>query len=306
LFGQSGAHPAFAVASIKRGASGVGPTGDLPIAVNFKPGGRITSVNAPVRVLIQFAYAVHDSPYAGHSLPLLAAQVIGGPAWVSRDGYNIDAKAEGNTDQKQAWLMLQTLLADRFKLALHRETRELPVYDLTAAKSGLKLPAAKAVNCVSFPPGTTPHYVPGSADCGYVAGPFLSATGLRMQGRKLRMKDVAAKLAMVLDRPVLDNTGFTGDFDLNLNYVTDDAASGLPGADVPIILAAMEQVGLKLAPAKGPVEVLVIDHVERPTANEDVGIWGIRIPVGWGWAITNFVWWIGMGHTGALISDSGR
>ena len=65
--------------------------------------------------------------------------------------------------------MLQTLLADRFKLALHRETRELPVYDLTAKKSGFKLPAPKEADCVSFPPGTTPQHVPGKVDCGYVA-----------------------------------------------------------------------------------------------------------------------------------------
>ena len=92
---------------------------------------------------------------------------MGGPAWINSDGYDIEAKPEVNTDQKQAWLMLQTLLADRFKLTLHRETRELPVYNLTAKKSGLKLPAAKEVSCVSFPPGTTPQHMPGTSDCGY-------------------------------------------------------------------------------------------------------------------------------------------
>ncbi len=97
----------------------------------------------------------------GHLLPLPASQVVGGPAWIDSEGYDIEAKPEANTDPKQAWPMRQTLLADRFKLTLHRETRELPIYDLTAAKSGPKLPAAKEVSCVSFPPGTTPRPSPG-------------------------------------------------------------------------------------------------------------------------------------------------
>ena len=89
---------------------------------------------------------------------------MGGPAWIDSEGYNIEAKPEANTDQKHAWLMLQSLLADRFRLTLHRETRELPVYNLTARNSGIKLPAAKEANCVSFQPGMTPRSIPGSVD----------------------------------------------------------------------------------------------------------------------------------------------
>jgi uncharacterized protein (TIGR03435 family) len=276
LFGQSDAHPAFEVASIKRGASAVGPM-DGPTGVSYKPGGRMIATNAPLRLLIQFAYAVHDSP---HSLPLRASQVVGGPAWIDSEGYNIEAKPEANTDQKHAWLMLQTLLADRFRLTLHRETRDFPVYDLTVKKSGLKLSAPKEVNCVSFPPGTTPRHIPGSVDCGY-APLLLSPIGLRMNGRKLHMADLVRELAMTLGRPVLDKTGFTGEFDLNLNY-TDEAPMKSPSSAAPddpsggrlpaepnlsIVFAAMDQLGLKLEPAKGPVEVLVVDHAERPTAN---------------------------------------
>ncbi len=114
------------------------------------------------------------TPLPGSLAPPGASQVIGGPAWIDSEGYDIEAKPETNTDQKHAWLMLQTLLADRFRLTLHRETRELPVYDLTAKKSGLKLPPAKDTNCVSFPPGTTPQHMPGTFDCGY-APLFLSS-----------------------------------------------------------------------------------------------------------------------------------
>jgi uncharacterized protein (TIGR03435 family) len=173
--------------------------------------------------------------------------------------------------------MLQALLADRFRLTLHRETRELPVYDLMAKKSGLKLPPPKEVNCVSFPPGTAPRRVAGSVDCGY-APLLLSSTGLRMNGRKLHMADLVRELAITLGRPVLDKTGFTGEFDLNLNY-TDEALTKSPVSAVPdgnrlpnepnlsLVFAAVGELGLKLEPANGPVEVLVVNHAERPTAN---------------------------------------
>lgn len=276
LWAQSGAHPTFEVASVKQGASGAGLM-EGPMGVSYKPGGRMIATNAPLRLLIQFAYAVHDSP---HSQPLRASQVVGGPAWIDSEGYDIEAKPEANTDQQHAWLMLQSLLADRFKLMLHRETRELPVFNLTARSSGIKLPAAKEADCVSFQPGMTPRSIPGSVDCGY-APLLVTPTGLRMTGRKLHMADLVRELAMTLGRPVMDKTGFTGEFDLNLNY-TDDAPakSAVAGApddpggnrmpaepNLSIVFSAMQQLGLKLEPAKGPVEVLIVDHAEKPTAN---------------------------------------
>src|SRR5206468_4167357 len=131
--------------------------------------------------------------------------------------------------------------------------------------------------CVSFPPGTTPRHIPGKVDCGHIVGPNLGsrqAMGLlHMEGSKVRMTDFTKQLALVLDRPVLDKTGFTGEFDLNLNFTPDGALIGFEGYGVhdpnsPNIFAALEeQLGLKLAPAKGPVEVLVIDHAERPPEN---------------------------------------
>jgi uncharacterized protein (TIGR03435 family) len=273
LFGQSGGHPAFEVATIKRNVSAQDATG-----VAYRPGGRIIAKDAPLRLLIRFAYAVHDSK--NHSLPLGASQVVGGPAWIDSEAYDIVAKPENNTDPAQAWLMLQTLLADRFRLSLRRETRDLPVYDLTAKTSGLKLIPLKDTKCVSFPPGATPEHVPGASDCGY-APLFLSSSGLRMEGRKLHMADLVRELARALGEPVLDKTGFTGEFDIDLNYTDEDVmkstgsaapddAGGnrLPaGPNLSIIFAAMDQLGLKLQPAKGPVEVLVVDHAERPTPN---------------------------------------
>jgi len=266
LFGQSDAHPAFQTVSIHRNTSDWSERFQQSMGLG---------VNSSLLLMIQFAYAPHDNPMNGHSLPLLASQVVGGPAWINSEGYDIQAKPAPGTDPKQVWPMWQTLLADRFKLRLHRETRELPIYDLTVAKSGPKLPAAKKAGCVSFPLGTAPHYVPGKVDCGYVSGPFGGGQGLRIDGKKIHVADLIRELAFVLDRPVLDKTGFTGEFDLDLSFTPDETLQGMPAGyggptdpKRPNILAALEeQLGLKLTPAKGPVEVLVIDHAERPATN---------------------------------------
>jgi uncharacterized protein (TIGR03435 family) len=266
LFGQSDPHPAFQTVSIKPNTSDWSEAAQHPMG---------WGANSSLMLLIQFAYALHNNPMNGHWLPLPASQVVGGPDWINSLRYNIETKPKTAADPKQQWLMWQTLLADRFKLRLHRETRELPIYDLTVAKSGVRLPAAKKADCVGFPPGTPPHPVPGKVDCGYVGGPFLSTGHLRIEGRKVHIADLARELASVLDRPVSDKTSFTGEFDLDLTFTADDALKGFPAGfggpadpNLPNIFAALEeQLGLKLVPAKGPVEVLVIDHAERPTTN---------------------------------------
>jgi uncharacterized protein (TIGR03435 family) len=268
MFGQSNARPAFQSVSIKRSTSNWSERFQHPMGM---------STNASLQLLIQFAYANHDNPMLGQFSPLPASQVIGGPAWIDSEGYDIKVKPGTNTDPKLWWLMWQTLLTDRFKLKLHRETRDLPVYVLTAAQNGFKLPPPKQADCVSFPPGTTPRYIPGKVDCGYVAGPAigLGLPGLGIEGRKVRIADLSRQLALILDRPILDKTGFTGEFDVKLNFTPDAALVGLPSelwgpADpsLPNIFAALEkQLGLQLTAARGPVEVLVIDHAERPTVN---------------------------------------
>jgi uncharacterized protein (TIGR03435 family) len=268
LRAQSESRPAFAVASIKPNGSAWSEPTHHPMNVHLEPGGRLTAQNAPLSLIIQRAYGVQ------------AFQIIGGPAWINTDGFDIEAKPEGAVDPKQTWLMLQTLLADRFKLVLRHETRELPVYDLKIAKNGPKLPTPKPVECVSRPPRKAG---PGQANCGYVAGPLGPSDVLELQGTKVHMADFISKLVLVLGRPVIDKTGFTGDFDLNLTFSADEATVGLPGFGVsgdpggskvpsnpkqPNIFAALEaQLGLKLVSAKGPVEVLVVEHVERPSAN---------------------------------------
>jgi len=267
---QSAAHPAFAVASIKRSATPFDPEHE-PVGAGYRPGGRFIATNMTLRLLIQFAYAPE---HTAHSMPLAASRVVGGPAWIDREPFDIEAKPDQQAGVDRTWLMVQTLLADRFQLQLHRETRELPVWQLTAVRSGLKLPPPKDVPCVSFPPGTPPQQMRGKVDCGYV-GVAPTGEGLRMRGDKVHISDLLRELSFTLDRPVLDRTGFDGEFDLSLNFSPDDSLAGLPqgfgGPSIPalpnLFSALEQQLGLKLVPAKGPVEVLVVDRAERPTAN---------------------------------------
>jgi uncharacterized protein (TIGR03435 family) len=274
LFAQSATHPAFQSVSIRRSAFNWSERSHHPWGLG---------ANASLLFLIQFAYATHNAPYAGHIISLPASQIAGGPPWINAEGWDIVTKSLP-ADSKQYLEMWQTLLTDRFKLRLHRETRELPIYVLNAAENGFKLPAPRNADCVSFPAGTKPHQVPGKVDCGYISGPgsmFAGAAELGMRGRKLHMADLIAELAVILDRPISDRTGFADEFDVDLNFAPDRALQGFgfgpgdppaarPPADpsLPNIFAALEQqLGLKLTPAKGPVEVLVVDRAERPTAN---------------------------------------
>jgi uncharacterized protein (TIGR03435 family) len=266
LFAQSDGPPRFAAASIKRNPSREQLSMAVPMGVGYRPGGRLVAGNAPLTMLIQRAYSVQNY------------QVAGGPSWINTDGYDIEAKPERNTDQKQMWLMLRTLLADRFKLSMHHETRELPVYDLQAVRSGAKLPAPEARACsevlTTVPQAGQPR---PAAPCG--PGLVQAGTGLSMVGISVSMPAFAKQLSLIMGREVIDKTGFTGRYALHLEFAIDEALAGLPDAVGPAVsaqpgearptirTALQEQLGLKLEPSKGPVDVLVIDHVERPTGN---------------------------------------
>ncbi len=259
--------PRFAVASIKRNPSREQLSMAVPMGVGYRPGGRMTAGNAPLAMLIQRAYSVHDF------------QVVGGPSWIHTDGYDIEAKPETNTDQKRMWLMLRTLMADRFKLSMHHETRSLPVFDLEAVKGGPKLAAPTGGACAEVltgPPERGQHAAP---PCG--PGLLKSGTGLSMEGISVSMPALAKMLSSLLGREVIDKTGFTGRFALHLDFAMDDTLDGLPNPEAPdasgqraaaatgpsLRTALQEQLGLRLQASTGPVDVLAIDHVERPTEN---------------------------------------
>jgi uncharacterized protein (TIGR03435 family) len=268
LFGQSADPPRFAAISIKRDPSREQLSMAVPMGVGYRPGGRLVAGNAPLTMLIQRAYSVQSF------------QVVGGPAWINTDGYDIEAKPEGNTDQTRMWLMLRTLLADRFKLAMHTETRNIPVYDLQAVRSGPKLPAPRGGACSEVLTALPGRGQPRPASpCG--PGLVKAGTGRNMEGISVSMPAFAKMLSTMMGREVIDKTGFTGRFALHLEFAMDDALVGLPNSLGPdasgqpadpaarpsIRTALQEQLGLRLQASTGPVDVLVIDHVEKPTEN---------------------------------------
>jgi uncharacterized protein (TIGR03435 family) len=255
------APPAFEVASIKRNIGGE--------HINYRrPFPTLHVEGSTLKDLVISAYQVHDF------------QVTGGPVWIDSDLYNIDAKAEAHPVANQQFVTLQrrrlqTLLRDRFHLTIHRETKELPVYELTVAKGGPKLQPS---NCVQRVTGDT-AIAPGKTQSDYCG-----ATGIgrsRIQGRGVSMAFLSDILSGLLSRTVVDKTGLKGEFQIQLTYTpvapsvpSPDAAppgradgAATPDRGPDIFTAVQEQLGLKLQSGKGPVEVLVIDHVERPSEN---------------------------------------
>ncbi len=253
-----GQHLSFDVASIKQSISS--PT---LMRLQIQPGGRLAITNAPVRAMIRNAYRLQDS------------QIVDGPEWLSSTRFDIVAKAEGNPTAEQMVVMLQTLLAERFRLVVHRETRQLPIYALVMARSDGRLGSdirRGAYNCAaerSGPPPANPTAPDGSFNCGFRVAPG------KMSGRGASMSALAASLSNWVGRIVIDRTGLSGDFDLDMTWTPDQMPQGIPPGAGPfppidpngpaIFTAIQEQLGLKLESTRGPVDVLVIDHVEHPT-----------------------------------------
>jgi len=254
----------FEVASVKPNKSG-----DGRVMLGMQPGGRFTATNVPARLLLRQAFNVQDF------------QIVGGPDWLSSDRFDVVAKApEGDFTGEQLRPMLQALLAERFKLIFHNETRDMPVYALMKLRSDGKLGpklTPSATDCAAArgrrgggPPPALPQ--PGQRlDCGMMMG-----IG-RMNAGGMPMGELARSLAQQVGRVVLDKTELTGGYDFELTYAPEQlsgAPAQLNGAPVTIdpnapslFTALQEQLGLKLDSQRGPVEVLVIDRVEQPTAD---------------------------------------
>jgi uncharacterized protein (TIGR03435 family) len=216
--------PSFEVASVKP-SSEVG--GKVSIARD--PGGGFTARNIQLENLILLTY--HVQRY----------QLKGEQGWVRSERFDVAAKAPAGVSPDQTWAMMQTLLAERFRLVVHRETVEMPVYLLVPAKGGLKIrPADRA----------------RAEQDGY----FQSGRG-RIRLRMAALDQLAFALSDVLERCVLDRSGTKDNFDLQLEW-TSESPEG------PNVMAALaEQVGLKLEGSRAPVEVVVIDRAERPPGN---------------------------------------
>jgi uncharacterized protein (TIGR03435 family) len=240
----------------------------------YTPNG-LTGTNVTVQMLVRLAYGVQDN------------QISGVPNWLNSGSYNIEAKMDNSAademrkmseDQRkpERQRMLQALLADRFKLTLHRETRDLPAYALVIAKNGPKLRKAK--------PGDT--YADGFKGIdGLPAGPhnmvLRSRGDFRAQAQPVSA--LARALSLALGRPVVDKTGLTGEYDMVLQWTPESQGPMLKGTEngsqstgsqpspeslgPSIFTAIQEQLGLKLESQKESAEVLVIDQVEKPSEN---------------------------------------
>jgi len=252
--------PAFDVASVKPNKSG-------PSAIQrvvMQPGDRVTLTNVTLRTLIQVAY------------PRMS-EIVGGPSWIgsgpSGDRFDVNAKAESSASRDQLQLMLRTLLADRFKLALHPETRAELIYALVFARSDRRLgPTLRpaATDCATIRAGAQSD---DRDPCGIRTFANALVTG-RLSVRGLGLDQLVGLLSRDAGRKVVDNTGLAGTFDCDLTWTPQTFLQGsfdrerFPSIDPngpSIFTAVQEQLGLKLESQKGPVEVLVIDHVEKPS-----------------------------------------
>jgi uncharacterized protein (TIGR03435 family) len=248
--------PEFAVAAIR-------PTGvkDGRWKLNYTLDG-YSGMDVTVLALIQDAYGIYEGN-----------RISGGPAWLGTAHYDVEAKVDDmdlaafkKLDLDQRRLMLQTLLADRFKLKVHKEDKDFPIYALIVAKKGPRLRESK------------PGYVPPSTIKGFGGLVTRSRPG-QFTVEWFTMAYFARDLSQWVDRKVVDKTGLTGHYDFNLDWTPDGGASptasassaepnsSLDTSGPSIFTALQEQLGLKLKAEKGPVQILVIDHVEPPSAN---------------------------------------
>ena len=281
--------PAFEVVSVKPSSpNSNSPLGPIPMVMPAA-NGRFTATNVPLRLLVRMAYGVQDF------------QIDGGPSWQMSQRYDITAKAEdGFAGAPQAMLpMVKTLLADRFKLKVHTETREIPVSALVIAREDGKLgpnlkpstsdcSSAQAENqklAEAFAkggPGALAGMLPKPGETRKCAMmPSLGSGGFGMKADGQPLSAMVQLLTQATGRVVTDKTGLTGLYDWEIKFdpqvllqiasqvgVNLPAGASLPASDNPSLLTALrEDLGLKLESERGPVEILVIDGAEMPEAN---------------------------------------
>jgi len=197
--------------------------------------------NQTVEIMLMFGYGLQKS------------QIVDAPDWVKTQRYDVDgvANVEGRPDVKQFQSMVRKLLVERFGLKMHMEQREMPVFALTVAKGGTKMEKS----------ATDPN--------GVMNQDVRNGDGQRrLRFTNTSMKDLALLMLVEVDRPVVDQTGLEGRYNFQLSYTKDESRAPTDGSAAPSLFTAVrEQLGLKLEPVKAPAEVLVIDAVERPSAN---------------------------------------
>ena len=239
------AQPAFEVTSVKPSANAGS------ISVSPLTGGKLTARNVNVRTLIRASYQVQDF------------QISGAPNWLEAERYDIDAKSAAPAGADETRLMVQALLADRFQLKIRRETKETPAYALIVAngKTHKMTPADKT--------GCEPELSSPTNPCEHIR----TAAGFVITGEKVSMPKFAIALSAMFRDTIVDQTGLAGvyDFKLDLGRAGFTPAPGSPSNEMDGINAVMsglqDQLGLKLERTKSAIEILVIEHVEKPSAN---------------------------------------
>lgn len=268
--------PSFEVATIKPAREG-----RLPAGVAWPPPNVFRDFNFTARELVRTAYGLPPGS--------ATERVLGGPGWIDNNHYDVEAKIpdavfaemqkmppkqRGN----EMFLMVQALLNDRFKLEAHIETREMPIYELALAKGGPKLTPAKEIPPDEPgappslpPPGTSPR--PENMRQGLMVL-RKTATVMEMTAKGQTLDALMQQPFFGIGSPMVNKTGLTGKYDFVLDWTPDRDASAASAMDAPndvdapsLFIALQEQLGLKLVLTKGPVEVVVIDHIEMPSEN---------------------------------------
>ncbi len=242
----------FEVASVK------------PVQSKAHDGGMVMREFSNGRVSVEAdAYSLIHAAYG-----LRWDQMVGGPGWTQSGLYAITAKAERPVGVSEMWLMMETLLEDRFHLKAHRETRQMPVYKLSVASGGLKL---RQGACASWeehaPPPAPTHGATFALPCGRLIA-YLIQGGQEYVGGRVSMSTLAEFLRTHLGHPVTDETGYKGTFDVDVKVESDwNSGSDPDPTGLPTVFGAMRELGIKLELLKGPVEMFVIDSISRPDPN---------------------------------------
>jgi uncharacterized protein (TIGR03435 family) len=256
--------PSFEVASIKPAAPGI-----TRRFITSTPSGMFIATNYPLKGLVAYAYSARSF------------QMVGGTGWMENDGWEVEARAPSDdipsqrelgdvTHPTKMGLMVQSLLEERFKLKAHRETRELPVYELVVAGGGSKVKLSDDQSPPvqeSTPPERTSEGLPRLKRGSWsIRG---SSTGREFNSLAIPFSSFVNMLVNDIGHPVIDKTGLEGLYDIQMKWAPNTPTP--PGSEPPtepyIFTAITEQLGLRLVSTKGPVDVVVIESAEKPTPN---------------------------------------